>query len=155
MAVQRQKQNICTDKQEGIIQDSLSNTLYTPANIYTACSSPSEFLRSALPWSLQKTPVKNPRKRLLWWLCGNKSACQCRRCGFDPWSGRIPQALEQLSPCTTTSPRSRAWELQQLKPASRETSVRRSLRVATREQPPFAATRERLMQQRRPSTANK
>ena len=22
-----------------------------------------------------------------WWLCGKESACQCRRCGFDLWSG--------------------------------------------------------------------
>ena len=27
------------------------------------------------------------------WLCGKESACQCRshrRCGFDPWVGKIP-----------------------------------------------------------------
>ena len=23
--------------------------------------------------------------------------------GFDPWSGKIPHAAEQLSPCTTTT----------------------------------------------------
>ena len=27
---------------------------------------------------------------LPWWLCGKESACQCRRCGFDPWVGNIP-----------------------------------------------------------------
>ena len=27
---------------------------------------------------------------LLWWLSGKESACQCRRCGFDPWVGKIP-----------------------------------------------------------------
>ena len=32
-----------------------------------------------------------------------KSACQCRRHGFDPWSGKIPQAAEQLSLCATTT----------------------------------------------------
>ena len=31
-----------------------------------------------------------------------KTACQCRRHGFDPWSGKIPHAAEQLSPCATT-----------------------------------------------------
>ena len=31
----------------------------------------------------------------------NKSACQCRRHGFNAWSGKIPHASEQLSPCTT------------------------------------------------------
>ena len=25
-----------------------------------------------------------------WWLSGKKSACQFRRHGFDPWSGRSP-----------------------------------------------------------------
>ena len=39
---------------------------------------------------------------LPWWLSGKESACQCRRHGFDPWSGKIPQAMEQRSPCTTT-----------------------------------------------------
>ena len=27
---------------------------------------------------------------LPWWLSGKESACQCRRCGFDPWVGKIP-----------------------------------------------------------------
>ena len=29
--------------------------------------------------------------------------CQCRGHGHDLWSGRIPHAMEQLSPCTTTT----------------------------------------------------
>ena len=32
-----------------------------------------------------------------------ESACQCRGHGFDPWSGKIPHAVEQLSPCATTT----------------------------------------------------
>ena len=39
---------------------------------------------------------------LPWWLSGEEPACQWRRCGFDPWSGRIPHVVEQLSLCTTT-----------------------------------------------------
>ena len=27
---------------------------------------------------------------LPWWLSGKESACQCRRCEFDPWVGKIP-----------------------------------------------------------------
>ena len=27
---------------------------------------------------------------LPWCLRGKESACQCRRCGFDPWVGKIP-----------------------------------------------------------------
>ena len=42
-----------------------------------------------------------------------KSACQYRRHGFDAWSGRVLQAVEQLSPCTQLlSQCSRARELQ-------------------------------------------
>ena len=46
---------------------------------------------------------------LSWWLSGKESACQSRRCGFDPWSRKISHALEQLSLC------SRAQEPQLLK----------------------------------------
>ena len=27
---------------------------------------------------------------LPWWCSDKESACQCRRCGFDPWVGKIP-----------------------------------------------------------------
>ncbi|XP_055257161.1 T-complex protein 1 subunit zeta-2 isoform X2 [Moschus berezovskii] len=37
---------------------------------------------------------------LLWWLGGQESACECRRHPL-PWSGKIPHAAEQLSPCST------------------------------------------------------
>ena len=36
-----------------------------------------------------------------WWPSGKKSTCQCRRQGFNPWSGTIPLAVGQLSPCAT------------------------------------------------------
>ena len=32
----------------------------------------------------------------------NNPPCQCRRHKFNPWSGKIPRAMEQISPCTTT-----------------------------------------------------
>ena len=25
-----------------------------------------------------------------WWLSGKEPACQCRRCGFNPWVGKFP-----------------------------------------------------------------
>ena len=42
-------------------------------------------------------------------MCNSKSrkrqfTCQCRRHGFDPWSGKIPHFSEQLGQCTTTEP---------------------------------------------------
>ena len=27
---------------------------------------------------------------LPWWLSGKESTCQCRRCGFKPWVGKMP-----------------------------------------------------------------
>ena len=51
-----------------------------------------------------------------------ESTCQCRGRGFDPQFGKIPYALEQLSPCATTTeltcPRDRA--LQQERPPQSE-----------------------------------
>ena len=35
---------------------------------------------------------------LPWWRGGFESACQRRGHGFDPWSGKIPHAAEQLGP---------------------------------------------------------
>ena len=49
-----------------------------------------------------KTPIQDILLGLPWWLSGKESACQCRRHGFNPWSGRIPCVMEQLSPRTTT-----------------------------------------------------
>ena len=61
------------------------------------------------PWLASLFPTHNhPRRHkkkttgLPWWFNGKESACQCRRHGFKPWSGKIPHAAEQLSPCTTT-----------------------------------------------------
>ena len=34
------------------------------------------------------------------WL---RIACQCRGQRFKPWSGKIPHAAEQLSPCATVT----------------------------------------------------
>ena len=38
---------------------------------------------------------------LPWWRSGWESACQCRGHGFEPWSGKIPHATEQLGPWAT------------------------------------------------------
>ena len=54
----------------------------------------------AVPWVL--TGTKRERG-LPWWRSGGESTCQCRGHGFEPWSGKIPHAAEQLSPCATTT----------------------------------------------------
>ena len=40
---------------------------------------------------------------LPWGFNGKESAGQCWGHGFDPWSGKIPHAGKNLSPCTTTT----------------------------------------------------
>ena len=40
---------------------------------------------------------------LPWWRTGWESACQCRGHRFEPWSGKIPHAAEQLDPWATTT----------------------------------------------------
>ena len=35
-------------------------------------------------------------------LGGKESACECRRHGFDPWSGKVAHAEEQLGPWATS-----------------------------------------------------
>ena len=40
---------------------------------------------------------------LSWWCSGWGSACRCRGHGFEPWSGSIPYAAEQLSAWATTT----------------------------------------------------
>ena len=51
---------------------------------------------------------------------GKECTCQCGGHGFDPWSGKIPHAFEQRSPCSAT----------------REGTTVRSLRIAAGEKPP-------------------
>ena len=45
--------------------------------------------------------IKKIVQGLPWRLNGNESAYQCRRHRFELWSGKIPQASDQLSLCTT------------------------------------------------------
>ena len=59
------------------------------------CSSRNSTVYSPCIWYLWRIPL-GP----YWWLSGKESACQCRRQEFDPWSGKIPHATEQLSLCT-------------------------------------------------------
>ena len=40
---------------------------------------------------------------LPWWLSDKESACQCKGHRFNSWPGKIPYAVEQLSPSTTST----------------------------------------------------
>ena len=59
--------------------------------------------RIAFPWD---STTQNVLVWVPWWLSGKESACQCRRHEFDPQSGQISPATEQLSLCTATT---EAW----------------------------------------------
>ena len=75
---------------------------------------------------------------LPWWRSGGESACQCRGHGFEPWSGKIPHAAEQLGPWGTTT------EPARLEPVLRNRRGRDGGRPAHRdeERPPLATTGE-------------
>ena len=40
------------------------------------------------------------------WLSGKESTCQCRRCEFDPWVGKIPLEKEMATHSSIL-----AWEI--------------------------------------------
>ena len=70
------------------------------------------------------TAKNDPQLGLPSWRSGEESTCQCRGHGFNHWSGKIPQAVEQLSPWATTTKAHalyRAPALQQEKPLKQET----------------------------------
>ena len=82
--------------------------------------------------------VKKIKRGLPWWRSGWESACQCRGHGIEPWSGKIPHAAEQLSPCATTT------EPARLEPVLRNKRGCDTERPAHRDEewPPLATTRE-------------
>jgi len=46
------------------------------------------------------------------WLSGKESACQCRRCGFHPWVGKIPWRREwQPTPIMLPEKSHGAWQV--------------------------------------------
>ena len=82
--------------------------------------------------------LKNIYLGLPWWRSGWESACQCREHGFEPWSGKIPHATEQLGPWAIIT------EPARLEPVLRNKRGHNSERPAhcDEEWPPLATTRE-------------
>ena len=82
-------------------------------------------------------PSKEDLSGLPWWRSGWESACQCGGHGFEPWSGKIPHAAEQLGPCATTT------EPAHLEPVLSNKRGRDSERPAHRDEEwlPLATTR--------------
>ena len=55
------------------------------------------------PENIAKIEVKELGAGLPWWSSGWVFACQCKGHGFNPWSGKIPHTVEQISLFTTTT----------------------------------------------------
>ena len=102
-------------------------------------------------WRLQKEKIKlllfankfiflciKSKRGLPWWRSGWESACQCREHGFEPWSGKIPHAVEQLGLWATIT------EPARLEPVLCNKRGHDSERPAHRDEewPPLATTRE-------------
>ena len=61
------------------------------------------FLTASLNVFLHYKLYKNISLGIPWWASGNESTNQCKGHGFDPWSGKVPPATEQLSPGAMTT----------------------------------------------------
>ena len=65
-------------------------------------------------FSLKHVKIFNGKVELYWYSSDGESACQCRGHGFNPWSRKIPHAVGQAGPHTTTpeahAPRARALQ---------------------------------------------
>ena len=77
-----------------------------------------------------------------WWLSGEESTCQCRRHGFDPWSGKIPIYIRATKlmhhrywACALEPGSSNDWAPSPLGPcsATREATTMRSPHIAITE----------------------
>ena len=111
---------------------------------------------------MQNDKFRSARSGLPWRLSGKEPTCQCRRPRFDPWSGKIPHGVEQLSLCATTaepvlqSPGAPTtgptclnhWSLSAREPVLRNKRSLRNEKPTHRneEQPSLAATREKVVQ---------
>ena len=84
------------------------------------------------------TVIKTVWQGFPWWRSGWESACRCGGHGFEPWSGKIPHAVEQLGPWATTT------EPAHLEPVLLNKRGRDSERPTHRDEewPPLATTRE-------------
>ena len=92
--------------------------------------------------------IKMVHSGLPWWRSGWESACQCRGHGFEPWSGRIPHAAEQLGPWATTTEPAR---LEPVLP-TREAAIVRGPPTAMKSGPRLPQLEKALAQKRRPNT---
>ena len=92
----------------------------------------------------------SPQKSLAglpWWPSGWESTCPCRGHRFVPWSGKIPYAVEQLSPHATTT--------EARVPPKEKTPEWEARTPQLESVPPLTTTQKVCMQQQRSSTVKK
>ena len=55
-------------------------------------------------WHTVAFQCKGTDEGLPWWLSGEESACQCRRCRFDPWGWEDPLEEEMATHSSILAP---------------------------------------------------
>ena len=86
------------------IRSSWSESLSVPSLIFADCI---ELLHLLL--QIDHLVIPELGSGTFLWYNEQKSSCQCRGHGFNPWSGKIPHVAEQLSPCDTTNEPTCYW----------------------------------------------
>ena len=95
-SIPTQEEQDCTGTRIAGAETTESHFRSSQLQLYRGRVSPLTFLifPGVSSWLTAKYEVLG----LPWWRSGWESACQCRGHGFEPWSGKIPHAVEQLSP---------------------------------------------------------
>ena len=92
---------------------------------------------------------------LPWWSNGEEFALQCKGHQFDPWSSKIPHAMEQLNPVPQLlSPRSRTRELQLQSPLKATTEACVPRTCALQQEKPLRWEAQALQQKVTPACHN-
>ena len=72
-----------------------------PVNCWWALQIGAATIENSTEISKKKVPNRTPRG-LPCWPSSKESTCECRRHGFDPWSGKISHGAEKEGLCTTS-----------------------------------------------------
>ena len=105
----------------GLVMPLVSRFFEGQADAVCACAQSLSCVQFfATPWTVaHAAPVSMGFPRQEHWSGGKESACQCRRCGFNPWVGNIPwrrkwQPIPVFSPGKSHGHRSlvgyRSWD---------------------------------------------
>ena len=94
--------NLSLDNLGGVVYQDFRKLMDFIAALYWAF--PGEELRSRAIHSIRELPCG---VRLPWWLSGKEHACQCRRCGFNSWVGKIPWRRKEMATHSSIF----AWEI--------------------------------------------